>query len=96
MYGEDLDWAKRIKDCGWEVWYNGAVEMTHVKEAASSQSSRSRIDFYEAMWIFYRKHYQATTPAWMDRTIAVGIAGKGAFDVARSLWRFCRRQVAAI
>ncbi|MFN8439855.1 MAG: glycosyltransferase family 2 protein [Caldilineaceae bacterium] len=96
MYGEDLDWAKRIKDCGWEVWYNGAVEMTHVKEAASSQSSRSRIDFYEAMWIFYRKHYQATTPAWMDRAIAVGIAGKAALDVARSLWRFCRRQVATI
>ena len=92
MYGEDLDWAKRIKDCGWEVWYNGAVEMTHVKEAASSQSSRSRIDFYEAMWIFYRKHYQATTPAWLDRFIALGIAGKGALDVARALWRFCQRR----
>ena len=25
MYGEDLDWAKRIKDAGWEVWYNGDV-----------------------------------------------------------------------
>ena len=92
MYGEDLDWAKRIKDCGWEVWYNGTVEMTHVKEAASSQSSRSRIDFYEAMWIFYRKHYQATTPAWLDRFIALGIAGKGALDVARALWRFCQRR----
>lgn len=92
MYGEDLDWAKRIKDCGWEVWYNGEVEMTHVKEAASSQSSRSRIDFYEAMWIFYRKHYQSTTPAWLDRTIAAGIAGKGALDVAKALWRFCQRR----
>jgi GT2 family glycosyltransferase len=30
MYGEDLDWAKRIKDAGWEVWYNGRVEITHV------------------------------------------------------------------
>lgn len=92
MYGEDLDWAKRFKDCGWEVWYNGAVEMTHVKEAASSQSSRSRIYFYEAMWIFYRKHYQSTTPAWLDRIIALGIASKGALDVAQSLWRFCQRR----
>ena len=58
MYGEDLDWAKRIKDAGWEVWYNGAVAITHVKEAASQAKSKSRIDFYEAMWIFYRKHYQ--------------------------------------
>ena len=35
MYGEDLDWAKRITDCGWEVWYNPAVTVTHIKEAAS-------------------------------------------------------------
>ena len=40
MYGEDLDWAKRIKDAGWEVWYNGQVEITHVKAAASRQSAK--------------------------------------------------------
>ncbi len=89
MYGEDLDWAKRIKDAGWEVWYNGAVEITHVKEAASSQSSKSRIDFYEAMWIFYRKHYQAQTPWLLDKAILFGIVGKGAMDTGKHFWRFC-------
>ena len=29
--------ASRMR--GWEVWYNGAVEIAHVKEAASSQSA---------------------------------------------------------
>src|SRR5690606_27895802 len=48
MYGEDLDWAKRIKEAGWEIWYNGQVEITHVKEASSSQSGKSRVDFHEA------------------------------------------------
>lgn len=91
MYGEDLDWAKRIKDAGWEVWYNGQVEITHVKEAASRQSSKSRIDFYEAMWIFYRKHYAAATPWWLHQVIRLGIVGKGGLDVARHLWRYCRR-----
>lgn len=89
MYGEDLDWAKRIKDAGWEVWYNGTMEITHVKEAASSQSSKSRIDFYEAMWLFYQKHYQSRTNWALDKVIVLGIVGKGGLDVAKHLWRFC-------
>lgn len=90
MYGEDLDWAKRIKDGGWQVWYNGAVEMTHVKMAASRQSPKSRIDFYEAMWIFYAKHYRATTARWLEWLILLGIVIKGGLDVAMHLWRYCR------
>lgn len=92
MYGEDLDWAKRIKDAGWEVWYNGRVEITHVKRAASRQSSKSRIDFYEAMWIFYAKHYRSQTAWWLDQVIRAGIVVKGGMDVARHLWAFCRQQ----
>jgi GT2 family glycosyltransferase len=90
MYGEDLDWAKRIKDSGWEIWYNGQVEITHVKEAASRQSSKSRIDFYEAMWIFYEKHYRHQTAWWLDKVILLGIVVKGGVDVARHLWQFTR------
>ncbi|HXF62144.1 MAG TPA: glycosyltransferase family 2 protein [Caldilineaceae bacterium] len=90
MYGEDLDWAKRIKDAGWQVWYNGQVEITHVKEAASRQSTKSRIDFYEAMWIFYRKHYRRQTGWLLDRAIALGIGVMGGLDVARHLWAYCR------
>ena len=92
MYGEDLDWAKRIQDAGWENWYNGTVEITHVKEAASSQSSKARIDFYEAMWIFYRKHYQADTNWLLDKLILLGVVGKGSLDIANHLWRFCRQK----
>jgi len=90
MYGEDLDWAKRIKDAGWEVWYNGQVSITHVKAAASRQSVKSRIDFYEAMWIFYRKHYRSRTGWLLDKLILLGVVGKGSADVGRHLWRFCR------
>ncbi len=91
MYGEDLDWAKRIKDAGWEIWYNGRSAITHVKEAASRQSAKSRIDFYEAMWLFYAKHYRATTSRWLEPLIALGVAGRGGLDVARHLWRYCRQ-----
>lgn len=91
MYGEDLDWAKRIKDAGWEVWYNGKTQITHVKEAASSQSVKSRIDFYEAMWIFYCKHYRSNTSWLPNKFIMLGIVVKGAADVATHFWQFCRQ-----
>lgn len=87
MYGEDLDWAKRIKDVGWQVWYNGEVEITHVKEAASKRSRRARLAFYEAMWIFYQKHYRAQTPWLLDKMIVGGIATLGGADMANRLWR---------
>ncbi len=90
MYGEDLDWAKRIKDAGWEVWYNGQVEVLHVKEAASKRSGKARIAFYEAMWIFYRKHYRARTPWLLDKLILAGIGLKGGLDIAARLWRLRR------
>ncbi len=73
MYGEDLDWAKRITDAGWEVWYNPAVTVTHIKEAASRHSYRARVEFYRALTIFYDKHYRPTTSRWMDWLIRGGI-----------------------
>ena len=94
MYGEDLDWAKRIKDAGWEIWYNGEVEITHVKEASSQASAKSRVDFYEAMWIFYRKHYRKDTGALLDNAIRIGIALKGGIDIALHLWRYSGRRIA--
>jgi GT2 family glycosyltransferase len=65
MYGEDLDWAYRIKAAGWRVYYNPAVTVLHVKRAASRHSPRAQVEFYRAMDIFYRKHYAAQTPWWI-------------------------------
>jgi N-acetylglucosaminyl-diphospho-decaprenol L-rhamnosyltransferase len=77
MYGEDLDWAKRIKDAGWKVLYYPQVEVLHVKRAASRQSRRAQIEFWRAMLIFYEKHYRAQTPWWLHAAIVTGIALKG-------------------
>jgi len=95
MYGEDLDWAKRIKDAGWRVWYNPTVTVLHVKEAASRHSSRARKEFYRAMVIFYRKHYAATTPFWLHWLILGGIALKGALDIGHRTLRGQWRRIAA-
>ena len=82
MYGEDLDWAFRIKQAGWQVWYNPAVTVLHVKEAASKSSSKARREFYRAMLLFYRKHYQATTPFWLHWLIVGGIGLRGGLAMA--------------
>jgi N-acetylglucosaminyl-diphospho-decaprenol L-rhamnosyltransferase len=77
MYGEDLDWAYRIKKAGWTVFYNPAVTVKHVKRAASRKSNRASMEFYRAMLIFYRKHYRATTPLLVHLLILTGILAKG-------------------
>jgi hypothetical protein len=77
MYGEDLDWAYRIKQAGWKVYYNADVTVLHYKEAASKGDrtirAKTRYEFYRAMHLFYRKHYAATMPFWFDGLVLTGL-----------------------
>jgi GT2 family glycosyltransferase len=73
MYGEDLDWAFRIKAAGWKVYYNAEVTVLHYKEASSKQSARAPEEFYRAMHIFYNKHYADQTPWWLHYLVLGGI-----------------------
>jgi GT2 family glycosyltransferase len=66
MYGEDLDWAFRIKLAGWRVLYNGRVDVLHLKRQSTRQNPRAQRAFYESMLIFFRKHYASATP-WPAR-----------------------------
>lgn len=86
MYGEDLDWAKRIKDAGWRVVYNPVAEALHVKGVSSRQNPRARREFYRAMPIFYYKHYRNNTPFWLHLLVMAGLAVRG----GRSLWHDLR------
>ncbi|MDX1614405.1 MAG: glycosyltransferase family 2 protein [Candidatus Promineifilaceae bacterium] len=77
MYGEDLDWAKRIKAAGWRVVYYPEVQVLHVKRASSRQSKRAKVEFYRAMLIFYYKHYRNETVWPLHWLIVTGIALRG-------------------
>lgn len=74
MYGEDLDWAYRITQVGWKVYYNPTVSVLHVKRAASRHSRRAAREFYWAMRIFYDKHYATSTPVWLHFLVLSGIS----------------------
>ena len=70
LYGEDLDWAFRIKQAGWRIRYVPRATAHHVKRASSGRSGGSRVrairHFHEAMRIFYRTHYESTYPRWIS------------------------------
>ena len=81
MYGEDLDWAYRIKQAGWKIWYYPRVVVYHHKGAASRGNVKVRRAFYDAMAIFVRKHYKSQTNPLLYAAIMAGIALKGGVDV---------------
>lgn len=64
FYGEDLDLSYRIKEVGYKIIYYPDYAVLHLKYASGLNKSNSEIKeqtkshFYEAMKIFYRKHYE--------------------------------------
>jgi GT2 family glycosyltransferase len=88
MYGEDLDWAYRIKQYGWKIMYVPSVTVHHFKRASSRQRPFGSIRaFYAAMRIFHRKHYAATTPAPLNALIELGITLKEVWGIGSNLLR---------
>lgn len=74
MYGEDIDLCYRIKQLGWRVVYYPQVTVLHLKGTSSSKNSRRAIRaFYEAMKIFFDKHYRATSPRFVGWLVDGGV-----------------------
>jgi N-acetylglucosaminyl-diphospho-decaprenol L-rhamnosyltransferase len=74
MYGEDLDWAYRIKEAGWRVRYHPQVVVLHYKGQSSKQRPVSSIRaFYHAMRVFYDKHYASQHSAPFNAMIRTSI-----------------------
>ena len=75
LYGEDLDWAFRIKQAGWRVRYHPAVVVLHLKGQSSRQRPVTSIRlFYDAMHTFYDKHYAGEHSGPFNAMIHLGIS----------------------
>lgn len=67
MYGEDLDFALRVKKAGWQVWYYSGAKITHFKKRSgrANKSKQERVKatrhFFRTMALFYKKHYLKNT-----------------------------------
>lgn len=79
MYGEDLDWAYRIKQAGLHIWFYPFATVLHRKK----QSGRLVDDphlrlkteryFYETMKLFYEKHYKHRYGFILSKLVLLGI-----------------------
>jgi N-acetylglucosaminyl-diphospho-decaprenol L-rhamnosyltransferase len=88
LYGEDLDWAYRIKAAGWRVRYHPAVVVLHLKGQSSRQRPVFSIrSFYDAMRIFYDKHYARQHSAPFNAAIRLAIKGYEAAALLRNRLR---------
>ena len=57
MYGEDIDLSYRLLQGGWQNWYL-PYDIVHYKGQSTSKSNFRYVHvFYQAMLIFFRKHY---------------------------------------
>ena len=57
MYGEDIDLSYRLIKGGWENWYL-PLPIVHYKGKSTRKSDYRYVHvFYQAMLIFFRKHY---------------------------------------
>jgi GT2 family glycosyltransferase len=91
MYGEDTDWAYRIKQAGWRIMYVPRTKVRHLKRASSRKyRSRTIRHFYDAMRIFYRTHYAAIYPRWITAAVLSAIEARERIELtanALSAWR---------
>ena len=85
--GGDLDWAYRMKQAGWKIYYYPEVVVLHIKRAPSRRSPRARYEFNRALWIFYRKHYRSATPGWLDFLVRAGLVLKGGWRLGQDMRR---------
>lgn len=93
MYGEDMDWAYRIKAAGWRVLYWPAAEVIHFKSATSRrQSSRIHYEFYRAMWLFHAKHYAGRYPFLLNALVMIGIVTRGLLALIVNAFRSTDRK----
>ncbi len=73
MYCEEIDWAWRIHDAGWEVWCVPSARVTHLAGKSSAQARpRSVIHLWTSRLLLAKKHY----PAW-KRLLARGLIAAG-------------------
>jgi GT2 family glycosyltransferase len=88
MYAEDLDLCYRLKEQGWQVWYNAAVTVLHYKGQSSRQRSKfANAKFYETMRLFHDKHFKHQTFLLVNWLIYAAVGLLGGWAILRDRMR---------
>ncbi|MBI2011649.1 glycosyltransferase family 2 protein [Candidatus Daviesbacteria bacterium] len=63
MYGEEVEWCKRIKDQGFGLMYVPSIEVTHIDKASSKGELKNPLlSEIKAIVRYYRQHYKDEYP----------------------------------
>lgn len=71
MYAEDLDWCKRFREAGHQVWYFPEITVIHhkyksgIKTQSPLTALQSKRHFYNTMIQYYDKHYKDKYPRFV-------------------------------
>jgi GT2 family glycosyltransferase len=85
--GEDLDFCFRLKEKGWKIYYvpqysilhyngvSGGTKKTSSEISTATKETKRRIQKarFDAMRIFYKKHYRDKYPGFVTGLVLVGI-----------------------
>ena len=86
-YGEDIDLCYKLKQAGWKIMFVPQVKVLHYKgasggikktsqnvtSATSDTRSKAQQARFDAMRIFYNKHYKEKYPEIVTKTVFLGI-----------------------
>ncbi len=89
MYGEDIDLSYCLLQGGWENWYVPTVILHYKGESTYKSSFRYVHVFYNAMLIFFRKHYGHMS-FLVTLPIKLAILVKASTAVLKMLGKQCR------
>ncbi|MBP5338539.1 MAG: glycosyltransferase family 2 protein [Prevotella sp.] len=95
MYGEDIDLSYRILKGGYENWYVPAHIVHYKGESTQKSSFRYVHVFYQAMLIFFRKHYGHLS-LLVTLPIKVAIYGRAFIALLQMQYRRLRNSLGLI
>jgi GT2 family glycosyltransferase len=78
MYGEDIDLSYRLLKAGYQNYYLPQVIVHYKGESTQKTSFRYVQNFYNAMLIFYDKHFR--NQRWMSWMVRIGIYAMGGVE----------------
>ena len=86
MYGEDIDLSYRIVKAGYENWFLPTPMIHYKGESTHKDSIRYVRIFYDAMLIFYRKHFPRFSVIFYP-IIKLGVLVRASLSIAKRLFK---------
>jgi GT2 family glycosyltransferase len=85
MYCEDVDWAYRAGQAGWEVLYDPRAMVIHEIGRSTDQAvNRMIVQFHRSMYRFFRKHYAATANPVYRAVVVTGLVARAGLMLTRN------------